>query len=72
MTCMEHPELPRLLRQLARLVQERDRAQRRVDDAVVMLLSPNLDGTVLATQAQVAEVLGVTRQAVSQRYVDHG
>ena len=43
-------------------------AQRRVDDAIAMLRSPDVDGYCIASWSEIAEALGMTKQGAQQRY----
>lgn len=58
----------RALENLRQLVKERDRIERLLEDNVRAALAYDLEGHRELTTEQVAEVLGVSRQNVNQRW----
>lgn len=56
--------------QLMALKVEEQRIQQRLRDAVAMCRQPNFLGVPAMTWQEIADALGVTRQAVAQRFAD--
>lgn len=60
------------LAELAQLEEARAQATLLVDQLVLLLRSPDLDGFCPCSWSEIADALGVTRQAAQQRYGRRG
>lgn len=59
------------LHQLKVAESKRRQLQARIDELVAVLRTPDMDGKTMATWAEVAEPLGITRQSAQARYRIH-